>query len=494
VNSVRCGELNPKKNPIMADILIIDDDAMMCDTLSQVLAERGHDVIVSQNLTEGLENAFSGSFDVVFLDVVLPDGNGLDALPKIRLTPSAPEVIIMTGAGDPDGAELAIRSGAWDYIQKPATLEAMTLPLVRALQYRDEKKTTKPAVFLKREGIVGNSAKLKRSLDLLAQVATSDANVLITGETGTGKELFARAIHANSYRAKGNFVVVDCAALPSTLVESVLFGHKKGAFTGADQTQEGLVLQADGGTLFLDEVGELPIPVQKAFLRVLQEHRFRPVGGRKEVESRFRLVSATNRNLDEVVRYGGFRGDLLFRLRSFTIDLPPLRNRTEDIRELAMYHMGKLCQKYGTDMKGFSPEFFEALASYSWPGNVRELINTLERVLVSARQDPTLFPKHLPAPLRIQIARASVSQVSDALTEDIPPQKDVPDATLPKYRSFRQSVLDDAEKRYIGDLMVLAHGNIKQACHLSGLGRTRLYTLMKKHGISRFGWPKPKAS
>jgi two-component system NtrC family response regulator len=478
----------------MANILIIDDDAMMCDTLSQVLAGRDHSVIVSQSLTNGLEKAFSGSFDVVFLDVVLPDGNGLDALSKIRRTPSAPEVIIMTGAGDPDGAELAIRSGAWDYIQKPATLEAMTLPLVRALQYRNEKKTIKPAVFLKREGIVGNSPKLKRSLELLAQVATSDANVLITGETGTGKELFARAIHANSSRDRGSFVVVDCAALPATLVESVLFGHKKGAFTGADQTQDGLVLQADGGTLFLDEVGELPITVQKAFLRVLEEHRFRPVGGRKEVESRFRLVSATNRNLDEVVRHGGFRGDLLFRLRSFAIDLPSLRSRTEDIRELAIYHMEKLCQKYGTEMKGFSPEFFEALASYSWPGNVRELINTLERVLVSSRQDPTLFPKHLPAPMRIQIARASVSQRDNEPIEKALPQKDPPADTLPKYRSFRQSVLDEAEKRYLEDLMVLAHGNIKEACHLSGLGRTRLYTLMKKHGISRFGWSGPKAS
>jgi two-component system NtrC family response regulator len=349
-------------------------------------------------------------------------------------------------------------------------------------------------VVLKREGIVGNSPKLKGCLDLLAQVATSDANVLITGETGTGKELFARAIHANSSRAKGSFVVVDCAALPATLVESVLFGHKKGAFTGADQAQDGLVLQADGGTLFLDEVGELPVSVQKAFLRVLQEHQFRPVGGRKEVESRFRLVSATNRNLDEVVRHGGFREDLLFRLRSFTIDLPPLRSRTGDIRELAMYHMGKLCHEYGTEMKGFSPEFFEALASYDWPGNVRELINSLERVLVSARHDPTLFPKHLPAPIRIQIARASVGQSGDTPIEEALPQRDTPAATLPKYRGFRQSVLDDAEKRYLGDLMVGAHGNIKEACHISGLGRTRLYTLMKKHGISRFGWSGPKAS
>ena len=478
----------------MANILIIDDDPMMCDTLSQALLEQEHHVVIAQSLTKGMEKAFSGPFDVVFLDVVLPDGNGLDALPNIRRTPSTPEVIIMTGAGDPDGAELAIRSGAWDYIQKPASLGAMTLPLVRALQYREEKKASKPAIFLKREGIVGNSPKLKRCLDLVAQVATSDANVLITGETGTGKELFARAIHTNSPRANGSFVVVDCAALPATLVESVLFGHKKGAFTGADQTQDGLILQADGGTLFLDEVGELPVPVQKAFLRVLQEHRFRPVGGRKEVESRFRLVSATNKNLDEVVKHGDFRGDLLFRLRSVTIDLPPLRNRLEDMRELTMYHMGILCQKYGTEMKGFSPEFFEALASYDWPGNVRELINTLERVLVSARHDPTLFPKHLPAGIRIRIARASINRSSQVTMQEPQAQNDTTAATLPRYREFRQSVVDEAEKKYLRNLMALAHGNIKKACHLAGLGRTRLYTLLKKHAVSRFGWSKTNNS
>jgi len=197
-----------------------------------------------------------------------------DDKPMIRQTPSMPEVIIITGAGDPDGAELAIKSGAWDYIQKPSSIEAMTLPLVRALQYREEKKSKKPPVALKREHIVGNSPHMKRCLDLLAQAANSEASVLITGETGTGKEVFAKAIHANSSRADKSLVVVDCTALPETLVESVLFGHEKGAFTGADKAHVGLVKQADGGTLFLDEVGELPRSIQKSFLRVLQEQSF----------------------------------------------------------------------------------------------------------------------------------------------------------------------------------------------------------------------------
>jgi two-component system NtrC family response regulator len=222
----------------------------------------GHEALYASNLQRGVETTYSQTVDVVFLDVKLPDGNGLEMLPRVQAAPSLPEVIIMTGFGDPDGAELAIRHGAWDYIQKPSTVEAMTLSLTRALQYREEKKASKSFLTLRREGIVGNSPKMKTCLDLLARVANSDANVLITGETGTGKELFAWAIHDNSGRARKNFVVVDCAALPENLVESILFGHEKGSYTGADKAQEGLILQANGGTLFLDEVGELPLAIQ----------------------------------------------------------------------------------------------------------------------------------------------------------------------------------------------------------------------------------------
>jgi len=251
----------------MEDILIIDDDKTICEMLSSLIQSMGYDVTYSLTLKSGLEEASAGAFGVVFLDVRMPDGNGLDMLHEIRQVPSSPEVIIMTGQGDPDGAALAIKSGAWDYLEKPSSIEEMTLPLVRALQYREEKKARMPKMALKREGIVGSSPQLAACLDLVAQAANSDANVLIEGETGTGKELFARAIHENSSRANGNFVVVDCTALPETLVESVLFGHKKGSFTGADKTQDGLIKQADGGTVFLDEVGELPLSAQKTFLR-----------------------------------------------------------------------------------------------------------------------------------------------------------------------------------------------------------------------------------
>jgi len=336
----------------MGKVLIIDDDQMFCEMLSDMVTDMGHGVKVAHSLSQGLADALSGPFDVVFLDVRMPDGSGLSALPKIRELSDAPEVIIITGAGDPDGAELAIVNGAWDYIEKQSSIKRMTLPLVRALQYREEKKAKKPLVALKLEGIVGHSPKMRECYDLLAQAADSDANVLIYGETGTGKELFARAIHNNSGRAGKNFVVVDCAALTESLVESALFGYEKGAFTGADKAQVGLIKQADGGTLFLDEVGELPIIMQKAFLRVLQEKRFRPLGARQEVESNFRLVAATNRHLDRLVEEGGFRQDLLFRLRTLSLNLPPLWERLEDVKDLVLFHTGKLCESYGIAQKG----------------------------------------------------------------------------------------------------------------------------------------------
>lgn len=469
----------------MANILIIDDDKMICEALAGLIRPMGHDVGWALTLKEGINKASSKMFDVVFLDVRLPDGSGLDALTQFREAPSKPEVIIITGEGDPDGAELSIKSGAWDYIEKPLSVQAITLPVIRALQYREEKKVKRPPLVLKRDDIVGNSPQMKVCFDLLAEAANSNASVLITGETGTGKELFARAIHNNSPRAHKNFVVVDCAALPDTLVESMLFGHEKGAFTGADKAHVGLIKQADGGTLFLDEAGELLMPIQKAFLRVLQERCFRPIGGKREVESNFRVVAATNRNLDDMVQLGQFRNDLLFRLRALIIELPPLRKRREDISELALHYITKYSRRYGTGTKGISPEFSEALAAYDWPGNVRELFNTLERVLASAHHNPTLFPKHLPISVRVHAARVSVSQKDlsrSSSNEDV----DHPPQVLAKLHDFRQSAIVEAEKEYLRNLMSLTQGNIKESCQVSGLSRPRLYALMKKHQISRF--------
>jgi len=313
--------------------------------------------------------------------------------------------------------------------------------------------------------------------------------VLIVGETGTGKELFARAIHANSARAAKPFVVVDCAALPESLVESALFGYERGAFTGADRPQVGLIKQADGGALFLDEVGELPLIMQKAFLRVLQERRFRPLGNRHEVESNFRLVAATNRDLEQAVGQGSFRTDLLFRLRAITINLPPLRSRPEDIKDLALHHLGRLCDSYGITPKSFAPEFFDCLLVYDWPGNVRELINTLDRALAAARHEPTLFPTHLPSHIRIKLARTAVLREEPVkyLGERHPTAAPTLTPVLPKLRDFREQAVTQAERQYLQELMTLVDFNIKDACRVSALSQPRLYALLKKHKITRLG-------
>lgn len=458
----------------MGKILIIDDDKATCESMTALFEHWKHEISSALTLKDGLAAVMSEEFDVVFLDVNLPDGNGLEALPDITASRSQPEAIIITGAGAADGAELAIKSGAWDYIEKGTSIGNMMLSLDRCLQYRKEKAAGKGPMVLKRDEIIGNSQKIMACLNMVAQAASSDTNVLVTGETGTGKELFARAIHYNSARADRPFVVVDCAALPENLVEAVLFGHEKGAFTGAVKAQEGLVKEADGGTLLLDEVGELPLAIQKTFLRVLQERTFRPVGSKREVKSDFRLVSATNRNLDEISDKGGFRTDLLFRLRSLMIEVPPLREHPEDIRDLAIHYVGKFCERYGLEIKGFSPEFFDALVSYNWPGNTRELINALDSAVTVAGDDPTLFSKDLAMPIRVWTARAAIGDHGE--------EKGKPGLSgdFPSFKELKESV----EKEYLQKLSRIAGNDVKKACLISGLSRSGFYKIMKKHHLS----------
>jgi two-component system NtrC family response regulator len=278
-------------------------------------------------------------------------------------------------------------------------------------------------------------------------------------------------------------VVVDCAAIPASLVESSLFGYKKGAFTGADKSQDGLIKQADGGTLFLDEVGELPMPLQKAFLRVLQEHSFRPIGGKVELKSDFRIVAATNREIDQMVQQGNFRKDLLYRLRAITIKLPPLREHPEDIKSLIVYYMTDLCERYGVGIKGLSPDVMDILYSYDWPGNVRELVNALDSAIAAARFDDTLFIKHLPTHIRVHVARTSIAGEAPSYggdTSNRPPHR-----SLSTLKEYREAIIAEGEKQYLHDLMSITEGDIKEACAISGLGRARLYGLMKKHGVPR---------
>ena len=463
----------------MVQVLIIDDDEMFCEMLSDMVQRQGHAATTAYTFKEGRNKAAIDDYDVdvVFLDVKLPDGNGLDLLPVIRNSLSKPEVIIITGAGDPDGAELAIKCGAWDYIEKSAPLKSIVLSLSRAIQYREEKRSHEQVIVLKRADIVGSSPKIMACFDLVAQSSSSDVNVLISGDTGTGKELFARAIHNNSKRAAGNFVVVDCAALPGTLVESILLGNKKGAFTGAEQDADGLFKQANNGTVFLDEIGELSLSNQKAFLRVLQEQKFRPVGSREEVKSNFRVVAATNRDLEQMVQEKTFRQDLFFRLKSLEIHLPLLKDRPEDINELVNFRLSEMCERYGFGRKGISTDYYDVLISYDWPGNVRELFNTVDYSVSAAKNEPTIFPMHLPSKLRIRAARKRVKG---------DPGKKSAGAGQPLNHnivSFRDH-RDSMESQYLQELMNLTDGNINNACNLSGLSRSRLYALLQKYDLT----------
>ncbi len=462
----------------MAKVLIIDDDEQLCTTLGYILEPLGHSCSCSLTLQTGLASVEAEEFDIVFLDVQLPDGSGLDILPEVRKKHSHPEVIIITSAGDPDGAETAIKNGAWDYIQKPFRKSDITLQVTKAVEYRNAKITQQQPVALHRSKIIGNSYMLEKCIDLVAQASAGDVSVLIAGETGTGKELFAHAIHENSARREKSFIVVDCAALPETLLESQLFGYKKGAFTGADADKEGLIKQADGGTLFLDEIGELPLKFQKAFLRVLQERRFRPISSSEEEKSDFKLVCATNRNLQDMVDKGDFRQDLLFRIQQISIYIPPLRERREDIKELAIYYVAQLCTRDNIPLKGISQEYFDKLVAYAWPGNIRELINTLEWSLKSANSDMEIIPQHLPEHIRVQLARDSIRKRGAAALSQTQPALRA--ETFPSLHQNR----DKAERQYLQDLISLSTGEIQEACRLSGLTRQHLYNLLKKHKMS----------
>ena len=461
-------------------MLIVDPNDSFSGILSGMVKAKGHDVVCVHSMKDGLNYSRTVKVDVVFLDSRLPDGDYFDALEKFTAQSGAPEVVVMADTLIPEEAEKAIRGGAWDYCEKGASEEYLIIPLVRALTYRSKRtheadsgeKAEQVEAF---KSIIGGSQKIRSCVDLAIEAAGSDVNVLISGETGTGKEIFAWAIHQKSARSQGNFVVVDCAALPESLVESTLFGHEKGAFTGADRVEDGLVKQADRGTLFLDEVGELPLPIQKKFLRVLDMSRFRRVGGNKEIESKFRLIAATNRDLDRMAGEGEFRKDLLFRLRSFSIHLPPLREHPEDLQELATYYMRELCRGYGIVEKELASGFLEVLWMYDWPGNVRELINALDRAITSAMHEPVLYPTHLPTYVH------ALSKLAVMSSRGSMKGRGEPSSPLPRLQEIRDAAIAEVEQKYLTHLMSLTKGDMKEAGRISGLSQSRLYALLKKH-------------
>jgi len=459
----------------MANVLIIDDDRDMSDMLSEVVSTMGHTATAAFSLEEGLKAAAIQPYQVILLDVRLPDGDGIEKLPAFRGLPSSPEIIIITAFDSRDGAQIALNSGAWSYISKTNSIAEIRLTITKAIQYKEQQiKEIDIPRDLKLEGLLWKSSRMAVCITHLSQAFRSDASVLITGETGTGKELFARAIHNNSNRASMSFVTVDCAALPPTLAESLLFGHEKGAFTGADKSVDGLVKQADGGTLFLDEIGELPLAVQKSFLRVLQEQRFRPLGAKHELTSNFRVVAVTNRNLDEMITSGKFRQDLLYRISSIVIQIPPLRNRNDDLMELILHYVNKLCRRYGMNPKNFSAEFLETLSAYDWPGNVRELINCLEWTFAAAGQELTLYAKHLPTNIRL-------NSVYNDNSKTLPTDAEF----LPTLKNAREAAILETELQYLRRLMVIAKENFQEACRISGISRPQLYALIRKHHLTK---------
>lgn len=477
----------------MASILIIDDEKLIQVSLSERIQQLGHEVFTASTLKQGTALMDRENISLVFLDIHLPDGNGLDILPDIRRNPSRPEVIIITALGSRSGAETAIRNGAWDYVTKPFDKNEIRLLLERALDYQQLNRQKAGPFAIDPCGIIGQSSGIRECMDRIATCAGSDANVLIQGETGTGKELVAAAIHANHTTIVGDYVIVDCSAMPETLVESVLFGHVKGAFTGADKLSEGLVKQADGGTLFLDEVGELPLSLQKAFLRVLQEKRFRPVGSSKEEQSRFRLISATNRDLEAMVQQGRFREDLLYRLKTVSIQLPPLRKRKEDIELLAHHFIQRFCRKISRKTKALLPETLDMLEGYPWPGNVRELASAIEKAVVSNPESPILYPMFFPKELRIHHARQKVGEKEG----DGQPVIDISSTVnamlssfyeaepAPTLQSLRTDVLSRLESGYLQHILSGTGWDMEKSIAVSGLKKSQFYALMKKYDLKK---------
>jgi len=384
------------------------------------------------------------------------------------------------GKGDAEGAELAIEGGVWDYLVKPASIKHINLSINRALKYKEQRDRVCPRT-LNLSGMIGDSPAMRECFDVISQAAASDANVLITGETGVGKELAARTIHANSRRASCPFVVVDCAALTETLMESTLFGHRKGAYTGALADREGLVRQAHTGVLFLDELGELPLAMQKSLLRVLQERKFRPLGENREQESDFRLLAATNQDLEALIDAGNFRNDLYFRVKTIRLRIPPLHQRLEDIKPMARHFIEQLCIRDKKPPKAFGSDFFDALMAHDWPGNVRELSNVMERAYVASGNEKMLFAMHLPKDIRLKVAKARIKLEPVQAASGAADILDILSASqdLPSLKGFKAI----SERLYLEALIRRTGGDIPRMLNLSELSRSHFYALLKKYKL-----------
>jgi len=382
-------------------ILVVDDEANIRTALAKILENVGYAVAAADSGDAALGLLRDTTFDLVVTDLKMVGASGIEVLQAVKKLHPDTEVIVVTAYGTIESAVEAMKTGAYDYVTKPLDPERLTHLVAKAVEYkmlREEVRQLREEVAVKAafEHIVGRSVPMRGVYETVRQVSPTVATVLITGESGTGKELVARAIHNRSQRKTAPFVVLNCGALPETLLESELFGHERGAFTGALTMKPGRIEQADGGTLFLDEVSEMSPKTQVDFLRVLQEREFRRVGGSRAISVDVRFIAATHRNLEEAVKSGSFREDLYYRLAVVPITLPPLRERPEDIPLLATAFLRELRAQYDRPEKSFSLPALQALREYAWPGNVRELRNLVERVVVTV-QDRVIRPVHLPS-------------------------------------------------------------------------------------------------
>jgi len=445
-----------------APILIVDDETGIRQSLSALLRDEGYDVTAVSSGEECIEAMERRAFDLILLDIWLPGIDGLTTLERINEHDGAPMVVMISGHAKIETAVRATKLGAFDFIEKPLSLDKTVLAVKNALDYlRLEKENRRLRAELEqRYQILGDSVPMKALRQQIALTAPTNGRVLIYGESGTGKELVARALHAQSSRAQGPFVEVNCAAIPEELIESELFGHRKGSFTGASEDKSGKFQKADGGTLFLDEVGDMSLKTQSKVLRALEEQRVEPIGSSEMAAVDVRVIAATNKKLEDEISRNAFREDLFYRLNVIPFTVPPLRDRTEDIPILARHFLAEFNRTYGKKPKELTPAAMDVLLRYPWPGNVRELKNLIERLVIMS---PALRiePQHLPPEVFRDAARG--------------PQH--PYATLQEARSAyeREFILRKLEEN---------QWNMTKTATAIGLERTHLYRKMKSLGIA----------
>jgi len=465
-------------------ILIVDDEAGVRASVMGILSDEGYRVDAVETGEAGVKAVESTRYDLALLDVWLPGIDGIETLTRMQaIDPDLP-VVVISGHGTVETAVKAVRLGAADFIEKPLSLERILLAVSNSLRLKDLEKKVRELKDKDKDKnrIVGESEAIQELLQLIETAAPSNGRVLITGENGTGKELVARAIHQQSLRSAGPFVEVNCAAIPEELIESELFGHAKGSFTGATASRKGKFEMADGGTLFLDEIGDMTLKTQAKVLRALQEQKIEPVGGSPSVTVDVRVIAATNKNLEDEIRKGAFRDDLYFRLNVIPIHVLPLRERRSDIPLLVRHFSRAYAAEYGRHIKDYSPEAMQMLVSHDWPGNVRELRNMVERHVIMAKGDMVEASD-------LRVLRSPPGMDAGAAASAPPPPAPSPEAPVPPQAAELQDfeslavAREDFERRYIARKHEACRGNMSRTAEALGVERSYLYKKMKALGL-----------